>query len=173
MKKKFTYDYARPQVTADVLVFWHAQAKTLLDAYILLIKRKNEPFKDCWAFPGGFVDINEKIEYAARRELKEELGLPSEELEFKPEGVFDDIQRDPRDRTITHAFSTWINDKQLTQVHASDDAKEAKCFRLTDALGMPLAFDHKHILQIAIRQNYNTAYRDITDYASNVIKADV
>lgn len=111
---------------------------------VLLIKRKNEPFKDCWAFPGGFLDENETLEEAARRELKEETGLSPKE--FTEVGSFSDPDRDPRGRTISVAFSSVVRPSQMGAV-AGDDAKETRWFNIHE---MPrLAFDHEKIYRMA------------------------
>ena len=73
----YCYKYPHPAVTADCIVF--NQEEDMIS--VLLIKRKNEPFKDCWAFPGGFINIDESAEDAAIRELKEETGLEVSKVE--------------------------------------------------------------------------------------------
>jgi len=107
---------------------------------IALIKRKNEPFKDCYAFPGGFVE-DEDLKSAAARELKEETGLTDITLkQFKAYGAPD---RDPRGRVITIVFSGELN--SIQELESATDAKEAQWFALDDL--PPLAFDHKKILK--------------------------
>ena len=96
----YTYNYPHPAVTADCLVF----ARTDEGMKLLLIQRKNEPCKGKWAFPGGFMDIDETTVDAARRELKEETGLVVGELHRV--GIFDAVDRDPRERIITVAYYT-------------------------------------------------------------------
>lgn len=121
-------------VTVDVLVI---NKKT---DEILLIKRLNEPFKDCWALPGGFVDENEDLEQAARRELFEETNIETEEM--IQIGAFGTPNRDPRGHMICVAYQTDLIDNQI--VKAKDDAKETKWFSLND---LPdLAFDHLEII---------------------------
>ena len=137
----YTYQYPHPAVTADCLVF----ARTEKGMKLLLIQRKNEPCKGKWAFPGGFMDIDETTIDAARRELKEETGLEVGEL-FRV-GVFDAVNRDPRERIITVAYYTVL-DKPV-EVCGLDDAAQAKWFLLTE---LPeLAFDHREILREAER----------------------
>ena len=137
----YTYQYPHPAVTADCLVF----ARTEKGMKLLLIQRKNEPCKGKWAFPGGFMDIDETTIDAARRELKEETGLEVGEL-FRV-GVFDAVDRDPRERIITVAYYTVL-DKPV-EVCGLDDAAQAKWFLLTE---LPeLAFDHREILREAER----------------------
>ena len=121
-------------VTVDVLVI---NKKT---EEILLIKRLNEPFKDCWALPGGFVDENEDLEQAARRELFEETNIETDEM--IQIGAFGTPNRDPRGHMISVAYQTDLIDNQI--VKAKDDAKETKWFSLND---LPdLAFDHLEII---------------------------
>ena len=94
----YTYAYPRPAVTVDMIVIQIIKNKNR----ILLIERKNEPFKDQWALPGGFIDIDEEIETAAYRELKEETSIENIELtQFKTYGK---VGRDPRGRTISVIF---------------------------------------------------------------------
>ena len=137
----YTYNYPHPAVTADCIVF----VRTDEGMKLLLIQRKNEPCKGKWAFPGGFMDIDETTVDAARRELKEETGLVVGELHRV--GIFDAVDRDPRERIITVAYYTILD--KPAEVSGLDDAAQAKWFLLTE---LPdLAFDHKEILQEAER----------------------
>ena len=121
-------------VTVDVLVI-NKKADE-----ILLIKRLNEPFKDCWALPGGFVDENEDLEQAARRELFEETNVETNEM--IQIGTFGKPYRDPRGHMISVAYQTYLIDNQI--VKAKDDTKEVKWFFLNN---LPeLAFDHLDII---------------------------
>ncbi len=140
-KKKYEYDYWRPAVTVDNVVF--SFDGTHLNT--LLIRRKNEPFKGKWAFPGGFLDENETLEDAARRELKEETGLTPKH--FTEVGAFSGLDRDPRGRTITVAFASAIRPNE-TKVKAGDDASEARWFPVSETPA--LAFDHETIFQTAL-----------------------
>lgn len=135
----YTYKYPHPAVTADCLVFAHTENGLEL----LLIQRRNEPCKGKWAFPGGFMNIDETTADAARRELKEETGLGVGDLHRV--GVYDAVDRDPRERVITVAYYTILD--KPAEVSGLDDAAQAKWFLLTE---LPdLAFDHKEILQAA------------------------
>jgi 8-oxo-dGTP diphosphatase len=113
----FTYPYPRPAVTADVVAFTvHAE-----DLAILLIRRKDEPFKGRWALPGGFVNENEPLERAAARELSEETGLTGVRLEQLV--AVGDPGRDPRGHTVTIAYMTFL--MTPPSINAGDDAAEA------------------------------------------------
>lgn len=121
-------------VTVDVVVI-NKKTNT-----ILLIKRLNEPFKDCWALPGGFVDENEDLEQAARRELYEETNIETDKM--KQIGTFGKPYRDPRGHMISVAYQTDLINNQI--VKAKDDAKEVSWFSLEN---LPeLAFDHLDII---------------------------
>ena len=126
-------------VTVDAVVFKIKENET----EVLLIKRKNDPFKTKWAIPGGFLEENEDLASGAKRELQEETGLVVEDLyQLKTYGAVD---RDPRGRTISIAFAGIIN--SAFEVKGADDAEEAKWFELNDLPA--LAFDHLEILEDA------------------------
>ena len=135
----FTYDYPRPCVTTDCLVF----RKIDSEWRVLLIERGNEPFKSCWALPGGFLEMEEDLDTCAARELQEETGLTG--IELHQLYAFGAPNRDPRHRTISVAY--WGVDNTERQAVGSDDAVEARWFAL-DKLPS-LAFDHEQILQKA------------------------
>jgi len=138
----YIYDWPRPMVTVDALVF------TLSGSIprVLLIKRANEPFKGQWAVPGGFVDMDEELHDAAVRELAEETGLTGVRLEQMH--TFGTVGRDPRGRQITICF-LGIAGKDNTAVKGGDDASEAKWWP-TDALPVPLAFDHSQVITMGV-----------------------
>ena len=135
----YTYKYPRPAVTADCIVITReAEPK------VLLIQRGGEPFKGAWAFPGGFIDMDETTEQCAIRELEEETGLRVSDI--KQIGAYSKVDRDPRGRTITVAYLTII-DKPIA-VTGQDDAANAEWWPV-DALP-PLAFDHDEIMADAM-----------------------
>ena len=113
---------------------------------ILLIKRLKEPFQDFWALPGGFVDENEDLETAAKRELLEETSI----MIFKVNqiGAYGTPGRDPRSHVVSVAYYSEID--PLAEAVAADDAKEVKWFNLN--LLPPLAFDHSEIIRDAIEK---------------------
>jgi len=133
----FTYNYPRAALTVDAIVF----VKQGGSALVLLIERGRDPFKNSWALPGGFIEMDETLETACKRELLEETGLKVEQMtQFK---TYDAIDRDPRHRTISVVYFTELN--EIQQVKGSDDASQAEWFPVTD---LPeLAFDHKQILE--------------------------
>ena len=136
----YTYTYPRPAVTADCVVITREAAPR-----VLLIQRGNEPFKGCWAFPGGFMNIDETTEQCAVRELEEETGLRLSSV--RQVGTYSRVDRDPRGRTLTVAYLALIDVPVSVQGH--DDAVRAEWFPLS-ALP-PLAFDHAEIMQDVMR----------------------
>ena len=138
-----TYIYKYPQiaVTVDIIIF----TKEKNDIYVLLIQRSNPPFENMWAFPGGFVEINETLENAAKRELEEETKISG--VELKQFYTFDAVDRDPRQRTISVVFTGYVPSKDIFY-SAADDANNVKWVRIKEI--DELAFDHKEILQKAI-----------------------
>ena len=135
----YTYKYPRPAVTADcVLITREAEPK------VLLIQRGDQPFKGGWAFPGGFMNMDETTEQCAVRELEEETGLRLSKVQQI--GAYSKVDRDPRGRTVTVAYLAIV-DEPVT-VTGQDDAAQAEWFPI-DALP-PLAFDHEDIMRDAI-----------------------
>lgn len=128
-------------VTVDSVVFCKVDNKFK----VLLIQRKNDPFKDQWALPGGFVDENENLETAAKRELHEETGVKVESMQQVQ--AFGEPGRDPRGHTISIAFLSRIYCEE--ELSPSDDAKDAKWFPLEKLPDMELAFDHDEIINVA------------------------
>jgi 8-oxo-dGTP diphosphatase len=133
-KSIFMTEYKNPALTVDTII--------IDDGKVVLIKRLNEPYKDHWAIPGGFVEYGEKVEDAAIREAKEETGLDIELIKLV--GVYSDPNRDPRGHTVTVAFTSKITGGKLK---SDSDAKDAKFIDIESISDMDLAFDHKKILK--------------------------
>lgn len=146
----FTYEYPRPAVCVDCVVFGiPAPARSILRRRVprldvLLIRRLRDPFAGRYALPGGFVEIDEPLEPAARRELLEETGIAPARL--VPLGMYGDPGRDPRGRTISAVFHAvvWTEEHAPT---AGDDAEAARWFPLHRLPA--LAFDHDVIVREA------------------------
>lgn len=134
---QYCYDYPRPAVTVDAVVFHPEENGNI---WVLLIQRHNPPFQGFWAFPGGFIGENETVEQALLREMTEETGIILNDYELF--GVYSNPDRDPRHRTITIVFMAMLNEK--LEANAGDDAAQARWFHLND---LPdFAFDHRKIL---------------------------
>jgi 8-oxo-dGTP diphosphatase len=136
---KYCYDYPRPAVTADIVVLKQQDNRY----FVLLIERRHSPFEGMWAFPGGFLDMDETLEEAALRELEEETGVSGVELEQFH--TFSAVNRDPRHRTITTVFIGFADQNTLEPV-AADDASAVKWFALDEL--PPLAFDHNTVMDL-------------------------
>jgi len=140
-KNVYTYKYPHPAVTTDCVVFGFDGR----ELKVLLIQRGIEPYKGMWAFPGGFMRMDESAEECARRELKEETGL---ELQYiKQLGAFSGVNRDPRERVVTIAFYALA---RRIDVHGGDDASAAQWFTIDEV--PQLAFDHDYILRQAMKR---------------------
>ena len=143
-KGKYVYDWPRPMVTVDAVVFAFFAGR----AKLLLINRAKEPFKGKWALPGGFVDIDEELEDAIRRELAEETGLV--DVPLQQMYTFGKCGRDPRGRQITIAFMGIVA-KAKQRIKAGDDAAQARWFDI-EKLPKDMAFDHNEVANFAIRR---------------------
>lgn len=151
-------DYKRPSVTADIVIFTLDEDN---DLNILLINRKGYPFKDHWALPGGFLQVDEEsTDETAERELYEETGIKN--IFLKQLYTFSKPDRDPRTHVISVAYTALIPKSKLT-IKAGDDAKDARLFKIKydiDGINFTnsdltltekdLAFDHKEIIRTAI-----------------------
>lgn len=134
--------YERPSVTVDVVIFT-LQNREL---NVLLVQRKHWPFEGRWALPGGFTNMNESLDQAARRELEEETGL--HDIYLEQLYTFGEPQRDPRTRVISVAYIALVSaDKQT--LRASDESTDVRWFPVRRLPG-PLAFDHDAILATAM-----------------------
>src|SRR5436190_2072232 len=138
-----TYQYPRPALTVDCIVFGFDEA----ELKVLLIQRELEPFRGKWALPGGFVHVDETLEDAARRELREETGVSGAFLEQLY--TFGDLKRDPRERVVSVAYFALVALGQH-ELQASTDARSAAWFCGSELPS--LAFDHDRIVATAIQR---------------------
>ena len=136
----YAYQYPRSSVTADAVLFAEKEGQM----YVLLIQRGNDPYKGYWAFPGGFLNMDETVARCAERELEEETGIVLTGMQLV--GIYSDVERDPRGPVITAAYTAMTTMPDAT---AADDAAAAKWWPLNDL--PPLAFDHETILRDAKR----------------------
>ena len=146
----YTYDYPRPALTTDVILFTFAEN----ELRVLLVQRRGEPFAGQWALPGGFVEMDETLEATARRELAEETGVDEASDDFYIEQLytFGDPGRDPRGRVISVAYFALLSVDRVgdVAVQGGDDASDARWWCVENL--PPLAFDHDDILRYALRR---------------------
>lgn len=138
----YCYEYPRPGLGADILLFSKEENTT----YLLLIERGKNPYAGYWAFPGGFVEEGESCETAALRELKEETNVDIHTKIYQI-GAFSTPGRDPRGWIVSVAYYTFVNRHDL-KPSAGDDAREFRWFPIHDI--PKLAFDHREILDKAL-----------------------
>ena len=136
----YAYRYPRASVTADAVLFAEKDGQL----YVLLIQRGNEPYKGYWAFPGGFLNMDETVARCAERELEEETGIVLTGMLLV--GIYSDVERDPRGRVITAAYTAMTTMPEAT---AADDAAAVGWWPVNEL--PPLAFDHDTILADAMR----------------------
>ena len=136
---KFSYKYPHPAVTVDCVIFGFDGTSIK----VLLIQRGVEPYKGAWAFPGGFLRMDESAEEAAKRELMEETGL--KDIPLEQFYTFTHVDRDPRERVITIAHYALV---RMKEVIGGDDAAKASWFSYNEI--PQLAFDHEMILRKAL-----------------------
>lgn len=149
--------YHYPAITVDIAVLnWIDSTLKLL-----LIQRKNDPYKNRWALPGGFIELDETLVESAARELEEETGLKG--LTLEQIGTFGDPGRDPRGRTLTVLYRTIVTDFNQ-EVQGMDDAKDARWYSLNE---LPeLAFDHSQIisyLKKSLHHDLNCSFNSIPE----------
>lgn len=140
-EKNYCYKYPRPAVTTDCVVFGFDGS----GLSVLLVERGRKPFKGDWALPGGFLKMDETAEEGAARELYEETGV--KDIFIEQLQAFSDVHRDPRERVVTIAFYALVRQSDY-EVIGGDDAARAKWFPMSEVPS--LAFDHDHILCVAI-----------------------
>ena len=140
-ENKYCYKYPHPAVTTDCVIFGFDGERL----QVLLVERGIEPYKGRWAFPGGFLKMDETAEEGALRELKEETGLEGAYMEQFH--TFSAPERDPRERVITIAYYALV---KIQEVKGGDDAASARWFPLDEIPS--LAFDHDYILRMATQR---------------------
>jgi len=148
-------DFPRPSVAVDLVIF------TLVDATlkVLLVKRKEHPFKGAWALPGGFVrvgetakDQGEDLDGAAARELQEETGLEPSRVFLEQLKAFGRAGRDPRMRVISIAYTALVRPDLAPFVKAGGDVSDADWFPVETLKKVDLAFDHREIIEAGLTQ---------------------
>lgn len=134
----YHYKYPRPAVTTDCVIFGYDGGALR----VLLVRRGRDPYKGLWAFPGGFLEMDESAGQGALRELREETGLTDAVL--RQFHTFSDPGRDPRGRVISVAYYAVV---RMQDVAGGDDADDARWFALDEV--PPLAFDHGEMFERA------------------------
>lgn len=154
-KTGFRYEYARPSVTVDMVVFTVVD----LDLKVLLIERGVPPFEGEWALPGGFVRVGdgeheqgEDVDDAAVRELQEETGLSPKDVFLEQLYTFGGAGRDPRGRVISVAYYALVPADRVPRVKAGDDAVDATWVSVSRLGRLDLAFDHAGIIELAVER---------------------
>ena len=137
----FSYKYPRAALTVDCVVFGYDEG----ELRVLLIQRALEPFKGRWALPGGFVRVDETLDEAARRELREEAGL--KDIFLEQLYTFGTVNRDPRERVVSVAYYSLVK-LAAHDTKAATDAADARWFPISKV--PKLAFDHADILATAL-----------------------
>ena len=132
--------YKIPSITADIFIFDD-------EMNFILIKRRNDPYKDFWALPGGFVEYGESVETAAVREAKEETSIDVELKDLV--NVYSEPDRDPRGHTITVAYTAKGD---LNTAKAEDDAKDIAIFSCEKLDEIDIAFDHEEIIRDCLKK---------------------
>lgn len=143
----YTYEYPRPALTVDCVVFGFEITSALK---VLLIRRKLPPYQGEWSLPGGFVQVSESVDEAAIRELREETGV--DDIFLEQLYTFGALQRDPRERVVSVAYYALVS-LQKHPLQAATDASDAQWFELSKLPS--LGFDHREILACAIARLRN------------------
>src|SRR5262249_32654253 len=146
-KRKWAYDYPRPALTVDIVLFTVAGTLNDLRLQVLLIQRNESPFRGAWALPGGFVRQDEDLPAAAQRELLEETGVSEAYLEQVT--TVGTPRRDPRGHVVTVVFVGLVP-ADRHQLRATGDAAAVRWFDVASLAEVPLAFDHSRLLALAL-----------------------
>ena len=142
----YSYEYPRPAVTVDIILFTFHDNQLR----VLLVRRKQPPFAGKWALPGGFVQIDEELEEAARRELREETHV--DDIYLEQLYTFGEPDRDPRGRVITVAYFALlsIDQAQSQEIQGASDADEAAWWNVYELPA--LAFDHDRVISYGLQR---------------------
>ena len=135
--------YKTPSLTTDIFIFDD-------NFNFILIKRKNDPYKDCWALPGGFVEYGESVEIAAIREAKEETNIDVKLKDLV--NVYSEPNRDPRGHTVTIVYTAK---GKISNMKADSDAKEIDVFSEEKLDEINIAFDHAKIIKDCLNKAKN------------------
>jgi 8-oxo-dGTP diphosphatase len=160
---EYTYDYPRAAIGCSIIL-WRFNERLQIE--VLLIKRKDEPYKNHLALPGGFMNMDETLLQCAKREAKEEVNL-DDSVHLLEQFVMDEIDRDPRCRMLDaiHSCIVPMTDEQCATLKEGDDAKDLQWINLGDVLYegydnnktyFDLAFDHKNALERWFGKNFET-----------------
>jgi 8-oxo-dGTP diphosphatase len=139
----YSYEFERPNLAVDCVVFGLDQE----DLKVILIQRNLAPYQGKWAIPGGFVHIDESLEDAASRELREETGI--EDVFLEQLYTFGEVDRDPRGRVVSVAYYALVNLRDH-KIKATTDARDAAWFSVDDIPTLP--FDHNKIVEVALNR---------------------
>lgn len=146
----YSYPYEMFAVTVDCAIFRYNQEGRL---EVLMVERRDDPYKGCYALPGGFVNAkNEKVYDALIREIKEETNIDLSNRVVRNVGFYDSPDRDKRGRVITFAYTLFVDDGFNLNEKAGDDAASVKWVYAVDILtgDIKAAFDHKEIISDSI-----------------------
>ncbi len=168
----FTSEYWHPSITADIVYLKLDETENgCPNPYILLVTRKNAPYRGQLALPGGFMDeTDDLLKHTAVRELKEETGLDFDPNYLKPIGEYSNKGRDPRERVISFAYLAIAHkyDKDLVPI-AQDDASKVDWYPLKDLKSLQIAFDHKEIIADALQKEIISLTNEELYISENII----
>ena len=148
----FTYEHERPSITSDMVILLD---RGFNDFDIVMVRRAKDPYAGKLALPVGFMEMNETVYQAATRKSLEEIGLNLKNHDVHFVGYFDAVDRDPRGRVVSFAFSTLIDQETASKIIINEESTEYRLVSVDEFFisGTEFAFDHKEIVRKAIK-NY-------------------